>query len=388
MSLEAKEKHPRYAIDLADLPREITDWDRETYRELVATELTAAQRARIAEPAHVYEKQREVLAIHWHPEHVPLDLIEQRVDATFPGRETELMIPTQHNELVSYGPYTGVEVDCTSPAFHRKVQLLFHFATSDIEGRGDVFRSMLEHTRRYRASQLFEFIDSVLSPARADRVERAAEATGADEHLVEFVRIHVARLKALIDEYEAETPPAMIKNKLVRNYFYALEDEGFDARLLGHAQLFLKTVKKIVKERFPLDYFYESNEFIEEVRALGGCIVIPHPEQFWPILLEDLDVDGIEVWNPQSFQYTEFLIDVVHRTNRTFRRSGRPLLITMGDDCHMGEKVKDPRHQDPAKAGREIGVQPPWDDLMIRKRLIAANQSREKVIAQYRSRLG
>ena len=116
--------------------------------------------------------------------------------------------------------------------------------------------------------------------------------------------------------------------------------------------------------------------------------MIPHPEQFWPILLENYDVDGIEVWNPQSYEYTRFLIDVVNRENRTFRRRQRPLLITMGDDCHLGEKIKDPRYQDAAKAGREIGWQPPWEDLAIAKRLIAANCCRERVIQDYRDRLG
>ena len=144
----------------------------------------------------------------------------------------------------------------------------------------------------------------------------------------------------------------------------------------------------MVKRNFALDYFYRTEEVIEEVRALGGCIVIPHPEQFWPVLLDDLDIDGIEVWNPQSFEYTEFLIDVVARLNRERGRSDRPILVTMGDDCHMGEKVKDPRHQDVIKASREIGVQPPWDDLNIRKSLIVSRADRSNLIREYRARLG
>jgi hypothetical protein len=178
----------------------------------------------------------------------------------------------------------------------------------------------------------------------------------------------------------------MFKNKLLRDYFNTLR-ESHDDRYINHAQLFLRSVKEIVKRNFSLEYFYRTEEFIEEARALGAGVVIPHPEQFWPILLEDYDVDGIEVWNPQSYEYTRFLIEVVNRENKAFRRRHRPLLITMGDDCHMGEKVKDPRYQDPEKAGREVGVQPPWDDLSIRKRLIAANADRGQVIAEYRGRL-
>jgi len=59
----------------------------------------------------------------------------------------------------------------------------------------------------------------------------------------------------------------------------------------------------------------------------------------------------------------------------------------MGDDCHMGEKVKDPRFQDREKAAREIGVQPAWDDLAIRKSLILAGVDRRKAITEYKSKL-
>jgi hypothetical protein len=102
-------------------------------------------------------------------------------------------------------------------------------------------------------------------------------------------------------------------------------------------------------------------------------------------LLADYDVDGYEVWNPQSREYTEFLINVVHRQNES--RGGKPILIFMGDDCHMGEKAKDPRYQDTAKASRQIGYQPAWDDPAIRKSLILANVNRRRVIEEYKSRL-
>ncbi len=45
-------------------------------------------------------------------------------------------------------------------------------------------------------------------------------------------------------------------------------------------------------------------------------MVIPHPEQFWPILLADYDVDGYEVWNPQSREYTDFLIRALDNQNK------------------------------------------------------------------------
>ena len=109
-------------------------------------------------------------------------------------------------------------------------------------------------------------------------------------------------------------------------------------------------------------------------------------EQFWPILLRNYDVDGIEVWNPQSQEYTEFLISVVNERNG-HRPSGRDVLIFMGDDCHMGEKTKPLDQQDPEKASREIGLQPAWEDLAVRKKLIVSSITRASVIREYKARL-
>ncbi|MEQ8329857.1 MAG: hypothetical protein RH859_05260 [Longimicrobiales bacterium] len=374
-------------IDLDEVPREVTEADIEIYDRLVSTELTRDQVDRILEPPRTYERQREVLAVHWHQEFVPLQHVRTRVDTLFPNREDELIVPTQHNVLSSYdGRHTGVEVDCYSAGFNRKVQLLLHFATEKLEGRSDVLQGMLDHTFKYRTGQLFEFLDSLIDDRFQDRVDEAARETWADDDVVEFARAHGRRLKAMIDMKWQSTPREMIKNKLLRNYVDEWRDAYGDPTI-DHAQVFLRALKAIVKRNFALDYFYRTEEVVEEVRGIGGGIVIPHPEQFWPVLLDDLDVDGIEVWNPQSFEYTGFLIDVVIRKNRTRARSDRPILITMGDDCHMGEKVKDPRHQDAAKAAREVGVQPPWDDLNVRKNLILAKADRPHLIREYRARL-
>jgi len=59
----------------------------------------------------------------------------------------------------------------------------------------------------------------------------------------------------------------------------------------------------------------------------------------------------------------------------------------MGDDCHMSEKTKPMETQDHAKAAREIGLQPAWDDLNIRKKLIVAGIDRSSVIAEYKARM-
>jgi hypothetical protein len=189
----------------------------------------------------------------------------------------------------------------------------------------------------------------------------------------------------LLDKHWTDVPRLSVKNKLLRNWFDAMRGELGDTAT-DRIQAYLKAVKKLVKEGFDLSFFYRASEIIEEVRGLGGCIVIPHPEQFWPILLRNYDVDGIEVWNPQSREYTEFLISVVNEQNER-RASGRDKLIFMGDDCHMGEKTKPEDQQDPEKAGREIGYQPAWEDLRIRKKLIVNNISRRSVIKEYKARL-
>jgi hypothetical protein len=353
---------------------------------LVSGELTEEQRKRIVEPDLAFPRQNEVLAVHWHPEFVPMDLIRRRIDAMFPDRTCDLIIPTQHNVLMEYGSFAGAEVDCYSVEFDRKVQLLVHLAKSRLE-MAHVFRSMLAHTFKYRSSQLLEFIDSVVEPRWEARLQKAAAETGADDQLVHFVRAYTEKLQRLLFENEADTPPEAVRNKLLMNYFEALRARH-DPNLINHAEMLLRAVKMIVKRHFSNAFFYSTHALIEEVRGLGGTIVVPHPEQFWPILLAEYDIDGYEVWNPQSQQYTQFLITVVTRQNRAAGRSRRETLILMGDDCHVGEKVKEPEYQDPEKAGREIGVQPAWDDVAIRKSLSIANTDRLSVIERYKARLG
>ncbi len=369
----------------APCPEEITEWDQRTYAQLVSTELTAEQRERITHPNHVYPRQDAVLAVHWHPECIPLDLVQRRIDAMFPNRCDELIIPTQHNVLIGYGDFCGVEVDCYSAGFNRKVQLLVHVESRRVQDAG-VFRTMLAHTFKYRAHQLVEFMDTILQPSLEDRLQEAAAHAGADARLVAFVRAWTGKLRRLMDRNEAITPPDAYKNKLLMYWFDELR-AFHDDLLINHALVLLKAVKAVVKANFSLEYFYGTSEVIEEVRGLGGCIVVPHPEQFWPILLAGYDVDGYEVWNPQSREYTEFLIHVVNRQNRERSRKDRPILILMGDDTHLGEKIRPPELQDPDKAGRQIGVQPAWDDLAIRKSLIVANTDRRRVIEDYRARL-
>ncbi len=374
----------RVSLEEFEVTPEITDEDRAIFASVISVELADWQIEQILNPSQICHRQAKILAVHWHPEFVPMNLISKRIETMFPNMEDELLIPTQHNELMSYGPYTGVEVDCYASGFNQKVQLLLHFENKKVEN-AHVLKSMLAHTFKYRTSQLFEFMDSITKPDEK-KVNEAARETGADKELVELVKVYVTKIQTMLDENWADVPKASVKNKLIKNYFDALRPK-FGNTVINRIQSYLKAIKSLVKTDFSLKFFYRATEIIEETRSLGGCVVIPHPEEFWPILLAKYDVDGIEVWNPQSQRYTDFLISVVNEQNINRNSGNKEILIFMGDDCHMSEKTKSIETQDPAKAAREIGLQPAWNDLNIRKKLIIAGINRQSVINEYRARL-
>lgn len=366
------------------LTADVTEFDERLFAVLIDTRLDAAAQKRILTPGVVQPAQDSVLAVHWHPEHVPMEFIKKRIEASYPASRKSLIIPTQHNELMEYGPYTGVEVDCYSQGFNQKVQLLLHFRTEKL-AEAHVLKSMLAHTHAYRQSQLFDYLSTVTRPDE-ERLAQAARESGSDEAVVGAARACCLKLEALLERHAGDMPVDAIKNKLVRNFVDGLRPLLGDG-LANRVQVFLKEVKAVVKAQFPLSYFYRTTEFIEEARSLGGGVVIPHPEQFWPILLAGYDVDGYEVWNPQSQRYTEFLISVLYENNRRRGNGERRMLVFMGDDTHMGEKTLPVSGGDSSKSRREIGLQPAWDDLSIGKKLIVADMDRVRIIEEYSARL-
>ncbi len=362
----------------------LTEDDERRFAAITSVDMDEAARARVATPAVVQPGQASVLAVHWHPEFVPLPLIRQRIEASYPAMCEQLIIPTQHNELMEWDDYAGVEVDCYSKGFNQKVQLLLHFRAEKVRSATSL-KNMLAHTHAYRSTQLFDFLHCVTRPDE-DKLAAAVKDSGADDELVTLTRAICLKLEALLDKHVGSVPPGAFKNKLVSAWVDALRPVLGDP-VANRVLVLLKSVKAVVKEHFPLTYFYRTTEFIEETRALGGGVVIPHPEQFWPILLAEYDVDGVEVWNPQSQRYTEFLISVLHEKNRRRGESRRRMLVFMGDDTHMGEKALPATSGSKRKAVREIGLQPAWDDLLIGKQLTLAGMDRPKVIEQYRQRL-
>jgi hypothetical protein len=367
------------------LSPELTEADHERFRALTCTTLTPHQLEQLVTPPTVCRDQKSVLAVHWHPESVPLEIALQRIQATFPNCERSLIIPTDHNILRTLNGYAGVEVDCYSPGFQRKIHLLIHMRDTRLAKAG-AFTAMLKHTFEYRSQQLLEIVDTIVGPTSNFRFQRAVSLTGVDDTLVRFVRVNTQKFRELLDYYRQEIPAEVVKNRLLRDYFDSLVVSS-GRRIVELSQVMIREVKNTVKAGYKLEYFYRTSDIIEEARSLGAGIVVPHPEQFWPVLLAEYDVDGYEVWNPQSRQYTDFLINVVTRQNKTARRGHRPILLFMGDDTHLGEKTRDAFIQDLAKTTREIGVQPAWDDLVIRKSLMAANADRDTLIAEYTARL-
>jgi hypothetical protein len=373
------------AFELQPHAHEITDWDQQVYAQLVSVDLTPPQIEHLRNPKQIYDREDSVLAIHWHPEMVPLPLVKERMDKMFPNAVEKLFIPTQHNMLMACDGLAGVEVDCQAKDFNRKIQLLFHFLEDRIE-EAPILKSMLAYTYQYRQSQFYDYLETIINPRFEDRLQSAVRVTGMEEDIVRLTRVYAQKLKDLMAANYAQTPDISIKNKLLTNYFNRLR-EFYDAHIIDKAIILLLEVKKIVKQNFPPDYFYDVREVIEEARAYGAGIVVPHPEQFWPVLLADYDIDGIEVWNPQSREFTEFLIQVVIRKNREQRHTKHPLLIMMGDDCHLSSKLPASDPQSRKGVSREVGYQPAWHEVIIRKSLKMGNFDRKRIIEEYRSRL-
>lgn len=384
MAQEAAEYEKKTKTSPNSVCSEISEWDQNAYLKIVSTELTEEQKQRIANPESVYPHQKSTIAVHWHPEFVPLEIIMLRMSRMFPNCNRSIVIPTQHNQILGLNGYAGLEIDCYSKGFNRKVQLLIHFKASSRIKNG-MFAHMAEHTFKYRSTQLDEYLETIVNPKLNHRIEEAAMETGADDAIISFARAHAVKLKNLIEDNESRTPAFMLRNKIVESYFNELR-EIFDDRTIDRAQVFLKAVKAIVKAGFSNKYFYETEHVIEEARSLGAGIVVPHPEQFWPILLADYDVDGYEVWNPQSREYTEFIIDYVNRLNDSRKRI-KKVLVFMGDDTHMSEKTLPVEAQNKEKAAREVGLQPAWEEHAVKMVLEGAGIDRRRVIDEYEERI-
>lgn len=360
---------------------DVAIWD-----QLISTELSPEEIEKAGTPSIVSPGQTEVMALHFHPEWVPLNLIELRLARAFPHRENVLAIPTQHNRLLRLGPWAGVEVDCYAPEYRRKIQLLLHGPAGRLLQSSRLL-AILDKTFNYRATQLSEIIHSLVEDCFEPRRQKAAAQTGATAAEVNLARFYAARLFKLM----SERPPSLegqdqrLKNRLLTDYV-AAQEARHSRPLAQAAVLFIKAVKKEVKRAFNCNHFHLAAEVIEEARGLGCGLIIPHPQLFWPVLLAGLDVDGWEIWNPSTPDFSPFLLEALHAQNQR-RPRAKKLLPFMGDDTHLSAKIKSLYCQDEGQENREIGWQPPWEAPEVSARMKSLGYSRAASINEYRHRL-
>ena len=358
------------------------DW--RVFNHLTSVELSQDERNLAARPDRSAPGADEFLAIHWHPEWAPLELIEQRLRLAFPEAGNCLAIPTQHNRIMSLGPWAGVEADVYDRSYGLKVQLLIHFK-AELLPRAGVLTAMMDRTYNYRAHQLMDILKALAEPGSV-KLQSALKGSVGDESIM-MARFYALRLKYLIEESGiiGSERDEMLKNRLLPDFMLARVC-GFHQPLVDQAMIYINAVKKEVKKRLSPGEFYSPQEVIEEARGLKAGIVIPHPPQFWPILLSDLDVDGWEIWNPSTPDHTLFLLAALGRANES-RGGRRELLAFMGDDTHMSAKFRRNRNDATGSAQREIGFQDPWSDPLVKAELSHIRQSLSKTLCEYRQRL-
>ncbi len=360
---------------------ELCEEDWACFRRLTSVELSEAQRRLAARPDRTEPEAEEFMALHWHPEWVPLELIDERLRLAFPEAVRFLAVPTQHNKILSFRGWAGVEADVYDRAYGLKVQLLIHFPADRLP-RATALHDMLERTWLYRSRQLMDILEAL----GTEEQWREAAVGPLGLEAAGLARVSALKLKALIEQSGLMGGPAseMLKNRLLPDFIAARQGE--DSPLLAAALAVVKAVKKKVKARLRPEAFYSPQELIEEARGLGAGVIIPHPPQFWPILLSDLDVDGWEIWNPSTPNHSLFLLQALTKSNES-RRGRRQLLAFMGDDTHMSAKLRPGGGTEKDSASREIGFQDPWFEPAVASALSACGQSRSRTLSEYAARM-
>ena len=359
------------------------DW--RIFNRLTSVKLNETEQALAARPDQVDAETDEFLAVHWHPEWVPLDLIDQRLHLAFPAAKRSLTIPTQHNCVMSFRGWAGVEADAYDRHCGLKVQLLIHFPAARL-ARASALVSMMNRTYNYRAHQLLDILNCLAEPGDAQNVIQSSLQYPVSQTAMDMARFYAIRLKTLIDRSDIIGGPAdeMLKNRLLPDYLTAMENTR--PMILEQALVFIHAIKRAVKAKLNPNEFHSPQEVIEEARGLGAGVIIPHPPQFWPVLLADLDVDGWEIWNPSTPRHTIFLAEALARANEN-RPHNRPLLAFMGDDTHMSAKLRLASADEKDSATREIGFQAPWTEQDVKDTLNRTRQSRHRTLLEYQERM-
>ncbi|MDR2612170.1 MAG: hypothetical protein LBG06_04840, partial [Deltaproteobacteria bacterium] len=247
------------------------DW--EIFRSLTSTELSPEEREAALQPDSSDPQEEICFAPHFHPEWVPLGLIEERLKKAFPAERRRFAVPTQHNVIDSLGPWSGVEADVWSRECGMKIQLLVHVRRERVAGRGgSAFRDMIERTFRYRELQLLEILALARHPDQG--TQRELDRAGFAEADRATAARYAARLSMMIEVSGIASGPGavMLKNRLLTDYMER-GARGEDLSRLDRLLAMVNLLKARVKSRLDPDRFHEARELIEEARSLGAGIV-------------------------------------------------------------------------------------------------------------------
>ncbi|MDR2405224.1 MAG: hypothetical protein LBE27_02520 [Deltaproteobacteria bacterium] len=361
---------------------EIDDEDWIIFNSLTNVKLSKDEVERAIMPDQVDEGEKDILAIHFHPEWVPMNLIEERLKNAFPNAKSRMVIPTQHNLIQGLDGYAGVEADVFAPDYNLKIQLLIHLQSKKLK-KATKLKSMIEQTFQYRALQLLDYLEQIVNPDIL--MQKEIKKLGASLEVMEAAKFYAQKLRLMIGEsvIASSKRAEMLKNRLLTDFILIKGAPVLAPPMMEKIMIYAKQVKNLVKARLNPNRFHHAKNLIEEARSHGAGIIIPHPPRFWPVMLDDLDVDGWEVWNSSTPDHTTFLIDCLTRR----KKKKRDFLAFMGDDTHMSSKIRPDISTKKGSPKSEIGFQPPWEFPDVKNALKAANQSRKRTINEYLERI-
>jgi hypothetical protein len=237
-------------------PRELNQWDQEAFERIISTELTEEQKARVVTPGLTFPGQKSLLAIHWHPEFIPSDLIAQRISACFRTARRSWSFPPSTTCLSRLGGLHWREVDCYAAGLIARCSCCCIsirtgwsgppasrpcWSTRSNTGPGSFSNIWIRW--------LILFMTAVCRgpwppPARTRSWCASPGSTAG-------------KLKQLIEINQSIIDEETIKNKLLPDFFEELR-AFYPERLINHAQSLLHAVKKIVKAQYNLTYFYRA----------------------------------------------------------------------------------------------------------------------------------
>jgi hypothetical protein len=361
---------------------EIDDEDWCIFNSLTNIKLTKDEIQLAITPEQVDPEEKEIFAIHFHPEWVPMELIAERLKAAFPNAKERFVIPTQHNLLQSFDNFSGVEVDVFAHEYNLKIQLLVHINSKKLK-KATTLISMIEQTFQYRALQLLDYLEQIIKPDIL--MQKEIKKLGTPKEVRDCTKYYATKLRLMIGEsvIVSSNRREMLKNRLLTDYIFLKSAAYLKPPMMDSLLTYAKHVKNLVKLRLNPNRFHTAKNLIEEARSHGAGIVIPHPPRFWPALLDDLDIDGWEVWNSSTPDHTSFLIECLKRR----KKKKRDFLAFMGDDTHMSSKIRPDMSMKKGSPKTEIGFQPPWGNPAIKLALRDANQSRKRTINEYMARI-